>query len=58
MYNKLIEDCLHFPDKRIKEETITDDDRNKAKNIILRLVGKGSNHIDNLNRQFLTPTRI
>ncbi len=50
MYNKLIEECLHFPDKRIKEETITDDDRNEAKNTILRLVGKGSNHIDNLNR--------
>lgn len=43
-------ECLHFPDKMIKGETITDNDRNEAKNTILRLVGKDSNHIDNLNR--------
>ena len=50
MYDKLIVECLHFPDKMIKDETITDDDRNEAKNTILRSVGKDSNHIDNLNR--------
>ena len=50
MYDELVVKCLHFPDKMIKGETITDDDRNKAKNTILRLVGKDSNHIDNLNR--------
>jgi len=50
MYDKLIVECLHFPDKMIKGEIITDDDRNDAKNTILRLVGKDSNHIDNLNR--------
>ncbi len=50
MYDKLIVECLHFPDKMIKGENITDNDKTKAKNTILRLVGKDNDHIDNLNR--------
>ena len=54
MFDKLVDKCLHIPDKIVQQnEEITEMEKNKVKTIILRLLGKNDEHINNLDNPWL-----
>lgn len=54
MYDKLLARSLHIPDKIIQQnEKITETEVKNSKIIILKLLGKNDDHIENLNNPWL-----
>jgi len=53
LFDDLSNKCLHFPDKIIENENITEVEKKRAKLIILRLVGKKEEYIENLDNFWL-----